>query len=66
MQEGEANGKPKVMHNKRQGQMRYPMGLKYAIAVFNVGSGNKVVKEKLQSKEKRLLGNDKIKTEVYM
>lgn len=42
------------------------MGLKYAIAVFNVGSGNKVVKEKLQSKEKRLLGNDKIKTEVYM
>lgn len=46
--------------------MRYPMGLKYAIAVFNVGSGNKVVKEKLQSKEKRLLGNDKIKTEVYM
>lgn len=36
------------------------------MAVSNVESGNKVVREKLQSKEKTLLGNGKIKTEVDM
>lgn len=35
-------------------------------AVSTAGSGNKVVREKLQSKEKTLLGNGKIKTEVDM
>lgn len=58
--------KTKVMHGKEQGQNRYQISQKYTIAVSNAGSGNKVVKEKLQSKEKTLLGNGKIKTEVDM
>lgn len=58
--------KYKVMLGKEQGQKRYQISQKYTIAVSNAGSGNKVVREKLQSKEKTLLGNGKIKTEVDM
>lgn len=47
-------------------QEKHQISQKYTIAVCNVGSGNKVVREKLQSKEKTLLGNGKIKTEGDM
>lgn len=48
------------------GQERHQISQKCTRAVSNAGSGNKVVREKLQSKEKTLLGNGKIKTEVDM
>lgn len=47
-------------------QEKYQISQKYMIAVCNAGSGNKVVREKLQSKGKTLLGNGKIKTEGDM
>lgn len=51
---------------KKSGQERHQISQKYTRAVSNAGSGNKEVREKLQSKEKTLLGNGKIKTEVDM
>lgn len=56
----------KASHTKDSGQERYQISQKYTRAVSNAWSGNKVVSEKLQSKEKTLLGNGKIKTEVDM
>lgn len=67
MQEGEVNGKVKPhMVRSQSGQERHQISQKYTRAVSNAGSGNKVVRERLQSKEKTLLGNGKIKTEVDM
>lgn len=64
MQE-EVNGKVKS-HSEESVQERYQISQKQTRAVSTAGSGNKVVREKLQSKEKTLLGNGKIKTEVDM
>lgn len=62
---GRSKEKTKVIHGK-DGDRRNIKSARNTIAVPNAGSGNKVVREKLQSKENTLLGNGKIKTEVDM
>lgn len=66
MQEGEANGKLTLYMVKNRETEDLSVQSEIYKSVSNAGSGNKVVKEKLQSKEKTLLGNGKIKTEVDM
>lgn len=69
MQKGEAEGKrTQAIRGEKDGrQEKHQISQKYTRAVCKAGSGNKVVKrEKLQSEEKTLLGNGKIKTEGDM